>query len=140
MNAYAKPLPQITDLSAPFWQGLQEGRLRVQQCRACGHRQHPPQPGCRKCWRDDLEWVSHPDTGEVYTYSVCYWAAQSAFKTDVPYVVAIIDLPDGVRISTNIVDCDPASVRIGMLVRAVYEPVTGDVTLLKFKPVQGSAP
>jgi uncharacterized protein len=137
MVAYTKPLPTPTPLSAPFWDGLRAREIRVQKCSNCGHLQHPPQPACVQCWQAELVWSRLPSEGTVYSYSVCHWPTIAAFRSDAPYVVAIVDLPGGVRINTNIVDCQLSDLHVGMPVEAVFDDVTDQITLLKYAPCGG---
>lgn len=134
MEAYAKPLPRPSALSRPFWDGARRSEIRVQQCRACGHREHPPRPVCPACWSAGLDWVSCEGRGEVYSYTVCHRATIPAFKGDTPYIIAIVELPGGVRLTSNIVDCPLDRIAIGLKVQAVFDKVTDEFTLIKFRP------
>lgn len=134
MNAYTKPLPQPTALSTPFWEGARHNEIRVQKCKACGHAQHPPRPLCGECWSGDLEWISCGGKGRVFSYTVCRWPTIASFKGAAPYIIAIVELPEGVRLTTNIVDCPLDRIRIDLDVQAVFEKATDDVTLIKFRP------
>ncbi|MFB9263534.1 Zn-ribbon domain-containing OB-fold protein [Bradyrhizobium erythrophlei] len=134
MEAYSKPLPQPSALSLPFWEGAKHSEIRVQKCRACGHMEHPPRPLCTACWSPDLEWVSCGLDGEVYSYTVCHWATMKEYKNDTPYIIAIVQLSGGVRLTTNIVGCDPDRISVGLKVKAVFEKVADQFTLIKFRP------
>ena len=72
--------------------------------------------------------------GQVFSYTVCRWPTIASFKSDAPYIIAIVELPEGVRLTTNIVDCPLDRIRIGLEVQAVFEKATDDVTLIKFRP------
>jgi len=135
MNVYAKPLPRPTALSRPFWNGARQSEIKVQRCRACGHMEHPPRVQCTACWSDALEWINSAQEGVVYSYTVCHWPTMPEFKSDAPYIVAIVQLPEGIRLSSNIIDCPLDRIAVGLKVRAVFEKATDDVTLIKFKPV-----
>src|SRR5215207_9264433 len=104
------PLPHATEISAPFWAGCTREELMVQRCADCGAFVHIPEPCCTRCASFDLEWVRSSGRGTVYSYSVVWRPQQPAFE--VPYVVAIVDLDEGWKILTNIIDCDPAAVRV----------------------------
>jgi uncharacterized protein len=134
MIAYLKPLPQPTALSTPFWEGARKNQIRVQKCQTCGHSQHPPRPLCGECWSDDLQWIACGGKGSVFSYTVCHWPTIASFKGDAPYIIAIVELPEGVRLTTNIVDCPPDRIKIGLDVQVVFEKATDDVTLIKFRP------
>ena len=83
---------------------------------------------------EDLEWVSVSGRGTVYTFTIVRRAMIPAFQAEVPYVFAIVELEEGPRLATNIVRCDPESVRVDMPVKAHYDDVTEEISLLKFEP------
>ncbi len=132
-TASAKPQPRPTRDSAPFWEGLAAGELRLQRCKPCGALQHPPGPVCRECWSDVIEWTTAGGAGTIYSYTVVHRTTTPGFAADTPYIVAIVALAVGPRMTTNIVDCAIDSVRIGMPVRAVFD-TSGPSALLKFAP------
>lgn len=131
---YPKPLPRATLISKPFWDGLREEKLLVQRCRACGRLQHYPRPHCIGCLSTDIDWVQASGRGTVYSYTVVRRAAHPAFAADVPYIFAVIELEEGPHVAGNVVDAPLEAVRIGMPVTAVFDHVTPDVTLLKWRP------
>lgn len=131
---YEKPLPRPTLISKPFWDGLREEKLLVQRCRSCGRLQHYPRPHCVVCLSQELDWAEASGRGTVYSYTVVRRAAHPAFAPDVPYVFAVIELAEGPHLSGNVVGISPEAVRIGMPVVAVYDHVTPEVTLLKWRP------
>lgn len=132
---YKKPLPRIDAESKGFWEACQRHELYVQQCRACGARRYYPRALCPTCLSDDTDWVLSSGRGTVYTYTVTYQNQAAGFRDELPYVLAYVELTDGVRMLTNIVGCDPKGVTIGMPVEVTFEDVTPEVTLPKFKPV-----
>ena len=129
-----RPAPEITSHAAPFWAAAREGRLVVQHCTACGQHQHYPRPWCTNCLSEAVEFVDSPGVGTIYTFTVIRRAPLPAFAARVPYVLAFVDLDEGVRIVTNIVDCDPDSVRIGQRVRATFEMIDDESTVVLFAP------
>ena len=134
MENYNKPLPKPTALTAPFWQAAHEGRLELQHCSQCNNIQHYPRRVCSNCWSEEIEWKQCSGNGSVYSYSICRFPSFPSFKEDVPYVVAMVELEEGVMMTTNIIDCPVADVHIGMKVEAVFDQVTDDYTLVKFRP------
>ena len=138
MEKYEKPVPEPDPATRSFWEGAKQNKLLVQHCRDCGAYQFYPQAHCRGCLSDRLDWVESKGTGSVYSYSVVHRAPSSAFERDVPYTVALIDLPEGCRMLSNVVDVDPQDVRIGMQVEVVFEEITPDISLPKFRPIQGA--
>jgi uncharacterized OB-fold protein len=130
-----RPAPEITGHAAPFWAAAREGRLVIQHCPACGHFQHYPRPWCTSCLHEEPEFVESSGEGTIYTFTVIRRSAVPAFAARVPYVLAFVDLDEGVRLVTNIVECDPDSVCIGQRVRARFEPIDDEHTVVLFAPV-----
>lgn len=126
------PLPTPTPLSEPYWDACRRGELVVQRCRACDEYVFIPQPVCTKCFSADLEWLPSSGRGTVYSYTVVWRPQLPAF--DVPYVIAIVEMDEGWYTFTNIVDCPPDDVRVGMPVRVHFQPMSDDITLPMFKP------
>lgn len=116
-----KPIPEANADTRPFWDACNRGELQVQQCRACGHRQFYPRGLCQRCKSEDLAWQPAEPRGHVYSFTIVHRAPTLAFRADVPYVIALVDLEAGVRMMMNVVNCDPESVAIGMPVNIVFE-------------------
>ena len=134
MENYSKPLPEPTATSAPFWQAAHQGRLELQYCGKCDSFQYYPRAICANCWNEAIEWRRCSGRATVYSYSICNTPGLPSFKGDAPYVVAVVELEEGVRMTTNIVGCAAIDVSIGMQVEAVFERVTEEHTLIKFCP------
>lgn len=128
-----KPLPEIDADSALFWRGTMEKRLMLPHCTNCGHAHFPPRALCPYCHGDGLEWKRASGEGTIYSYTIARRAAGPAFEDDVPYVVALIDLPEGVRMMSNVVTDDVEKVAIGAAVRVVFERASDEITLPKFE-------
>ncbi len=133
-DKYAKPLPRLDEESKGFWEACQRHELYVQKCRACGALRYYPRALCPACLANDTEWVRCSGRGSVYTYTVTYQNQSPGFRDELPYVLAYVELEEGVRILSNIVDCDPSAVAIGMAVEVTFVDVSAQVTLPKFKP------
>lgn len=131
---YSKPLPRPTLISKPFWDGLRVEKLLVQRCRSCRRLQHYPRPHCIVCLSQELEWAEMSGRGTVYSFTIVRRAAHPAFAADVPYVLAVIELDEGPHMTGNVVGIPAEEVRIGLPVTAVFEHVTPEVTLLKWRP------
>ena len=129
---WMRPLPTPTETSRPFWDGCREHRLRIQHCLSCGGYVFLPQEFCRNCLGTALEWVDAAGTGRVVTFTVVWRPQTPAFE--VPYVIAVVELDEGVDLLTNLTDVEPADVSIGMPVVVRFEPV-GDMVLPFFAPV-----
>ena len=132
--SYDKPLPHITALARPFWQGTHEHELRLQRCRACGSFQFPPQVLCRACLAEEQDWTSTSGKATVYSFVVQHRPATPAFVDDVPYVVAVVELEEGPLLLTNIVECAPDEVTVGMAVEVTFVDATDEITLYPFRP------
>jgi len=132
---YAKPLPRIDEESKGFWEGCQRHQLYVQKCRDCGVFRYYPRALCPRCLSGKIEWVLSSGKGTVYTFTVTYQNQAPGFRDSLPYVMAYVELEEGVRLLTNVVDCPPEQVKIGMPVEVTFDDVTPEVTLPKFKPV-----
>lgn len=129
-----KPLPEPSTLTEPFWQGLRRREVRIQRCGECRRYVFYPRALCPYCLSETLEWVRASGKGRVYSYTIVRRAMHPAFQPAVPYVFAIIELEEGVRLPSNVINCRPEDVRVDMRVKAVYDDVTSDITLLKFEP------
>ena len=137
---YKKPLPTPTSLSRPFWEAAKQHRLTFQRCRLCGTHVFYPRDICPgpECFGvGSMEWVEASGRGWIYSYTISYQPAHPGFVPDVPYVFAIVQLEEGVRMNTNIVGIEHAGLRIGMPVAVVWDDVTPEVTLPKFGPAGG---
>lgn len=132
---YEKPLPTIDPESRPYWDALKQHRLMLKHCRDCQRHHFYPRELCPHCHSDALEWAQAAGTGCIYSYTVARRPAGPAYKSDTPYVVAIVELDEGARMMTNIVTADVEAVRIGQRVMVRFEDVTAEVTLPKFRLV-----
>lgn len=123
----------------PFWLAAREHRLAVPRCAHCGTFRFPPGPFCHACQHQDVEQIEVPGTGTVYTYTVARHGVVPVLADYVPYVVGVIDLDDapGIRMIANIVESDPAAVRIGSRVELVWDDVTDEVTIPRFRLTGG---
>lgn len=133
MEIVQRPLPQPTRITQPYWDAAKESRLVIQQCGCCRTRQFYPREFCTACLSDRLEWIESAGQGTVYTYTVNRRPSNAALSEKVPYVVAIIDLDEGVRMMANILDCSCDAVRIGARVRVCFERISADTSLPQFR-------
>jgi uncharacterized OB-fold protein len=127
----AKPLPIPDSDTRQFWTAASQGRLSIQRCEDCGTHVFYPRLVCPHCCSDRLAWKDASGKGRVYSYTVVE-RSPGAFKDMVPYVVALVDLDEGVRMMSRIRTDDPYSVRIGMPVEVEFDPVSEDVALPVF--------
>ena len=131
---YAKPLPHIDEEMRPWWEAAQRHELYIQKCRDCGDLRFHPRALCTSCMSSRVEWIKCSGRGKIYTYTVTNQNGSAGFRDSLPYVLAWVELEEGVRMLTNIVECPPAQVKIDQAVEAVFDDVTPEVTLVKFKP------
>jgi len=132
----AKPfrlLPRVTPENEHFWRGGEHGELRFLRCRECGYWLHPPGPVCPIELSRDLEVAAASGRATVHTFTVNHHPWIPGY--DPPYVVAIVELPEqeGLRLTTNLVNCEPDDVTIGMPVRVLFDH-HDDVWLPLFEP------
>lgn len=127
-------LPAPDESTEPYWAATKEGKLLLKRCGACGRHHFYPRPFCPHCWSEDVDWVEASGRGSVYTFSVVRVNDLPPFGERVPYVTAIVDLDEGPRLMTNIVDCEPEDVSIGMPVEVTFREQTEDFTLAQFRP------
>lgn len=127
-------LPQPTDLSRPFWEAARRHELLIQRCSGCAHYVFYPRYNCPHCGGRELVWAKVSGRGKVYTYTVARRPTHPAFADRVPYVIAIVELEEGPRMTTNIVDCEPDAVRIDMPVEVTFRDVSDEVSLVMFRP------
>jgi uncharacterized OB-fold protein len=134
MSKYNKPLPVASPDSQPFWDGCKKHELLIPRCQRCGSYHFFPRFFCPKCLSTDLEWSKSGGRGTIYTFTIIDRAGMAAFEEDVPYILALVQLEEGVRMMSNIVQCRPEEIAIGMNVQVFFDDVTEEITLPKFRP------
>jgi uncharacterized protein len=135
-RAPQKPLPVADPVTKPFWDSVRNQAMQMQCCNSCGKFIFYPRGLCPHCMSNDLAWKPVSGKGELHAFTIVHRHANPAFHGDVPFVVALIELEEGVRMMSNLVGvaADPAEVKVGMPVEVVYEVATDEVTLPKFRP------
>lgn len=129
---HGMPLP-LPDLDTqPFWEGCGESKFLVPRCGACGATRWPPGPMCPECQSMETEWIESTGRGTVYSWVVATHPVAEVLVDQVPYVVGLIDLEEGVRVIGNVLGCAPEEVEAGMPVELFFEQVE-DVRLPNFK-------
>ena len=131
---YQKPLPAISSVNKPFWDALKNRELKMQKCDACGRVWYPPSPLCPQCWSRKLTWTRLSGRGRVNSWVVFHQSYFRGFDNELPYNVAEVELDEGPRILTNVVGAKSDELRAGMRVEIVFDDVTPEITLAKFKP------
>jgi uncharacterized protein len=131
---YVKPLPSPSPDSRPFWEAAKHHELCLQHCGACDLFIYYPRHVCPRCLGTAVAWRRVSGRGTVYSFTIVRRTTNKPFSADVPYVLAIVALAEGPRMTTNIVGCAPGAVRCGMEVEVCFDDVTPEVTLVKFQP------
>jgi uncharacterized protein len=132
--------PVRTDLPTPdpsteaYWQAASGGTLLIKRCDACGRHHFYPRPFCPHCWSDRVDWVAASGRATLYTYSVVRTNGLPPFADRVPYVAAIVELEEGPRMMTNVIDFDEDDLRIGMDLTLAWRPLEGELTAPVFRP------
>ncbi len=126
------PVPLEDGDSRPFWEGVAQHKLLIQHCAACQQFVFYPRSLCPHCFSDTLSWVEAQGTGTVYSYTVVH-RAFGPFAGQVPFVVALVELTEGVRMMTRITGSEPAAVRIGLPVQVTFVEADAGVTLPYFQ-------
>ncbi len=132
MSEYAKPLPKPSPTSRPFWEAARKHELKLQRCGACRAFVYYPRDRCPHCFSDKLAWERTSGRGKLYSYTVVRRPSSRAFA-DAPYVLAIVELEEGVKLTTNVV-APLEKLKVDMPVEVFFDDVTPEHTLVKFKP------
>jgi uncharacterized OB-fold protein len=137
MAEYSRPLPVPDGDTKPYWDAAREHRLVIQRCQDCHESIFYPRSVCPQCMSDRIDWIEASGKGTIYSFTVVH-RAPAQFADSAPYVVALVDLAEGVRLMTNIVCCDPTAVRIGAAVEVEFDEVTPEIALPKFHLAAGN--
>jgi uncharacterized OB-fold protein len=132
---YGKPLPILEGLHGEFYNFCKQHELRFQRCTNCNTWRHTPREICADCASWDWEWAQSSGKGRVFTWTTVERALHPDFVDSVPRAPAIIELEEGVRILSNVVDCSPYELEIDMAVEVCFDDVTDEVTLPRFRRV-----
>ncbi len=130
-----KPLPETQPWSERFWERTKQGKLLVQVCKDCNARIFYPRKACPKCWSRNLDWIEASGKATIFTFSTAYSMVEPKFMDELPYTIAYVDLDEGVRMMTRIVECEPQQISFGMKVEVVFHE-RGDFMLPYFRPVK----
>jgi uncharacterized OB-fold protein len=135
MTDYTKPVVVPSEDSGPFWAAAKGHKLSLQKCGTCGSFRFPPSPLCPECTAMGGEWTELSGRGKVSSFVVFHRAYHKSFEGDLPYAVALIELDEGPRLISSVVGTPPDQLRCDMPVMVVFDDVTPDCTLPKFKAV-----
>jgi len=130
---HQRPRPEPTRFTEPFWEGLRAGELRIQRCLECAHWRWTPQLACPKCWSERYEWVPSQGRGELYSYTVVHRSIDPE-RFAAPYVLAVVRLDEGPHLLTNLVECTPDVIEVGMRVVVRFERLDDEFNVYPFAP------
>ena len=135
-DAYQGPLPVKQPESDFYWEKAQAHELWLRRCNACEHAYFYPRDFCPDCGSRDVSWVRASGRGTLHTFAIVHRAPVPAFRDRVPFVVAMVDLEEGGRIPTNLVDVepDPEHIKVGMAVEVAFLDLTDEISLPVFRP------
>jgi uncharacterized protein len=128
----ARPLPAIDDVNREYWEGCARHELLAQRCDRCERLRFPPRPMCPHCSSLGSLWTRLSGEARVVTWTICHPPVLPAFESQVPYAVVLVELAEGLRMISSLVDCPPEEIQAGMAVDVVFDAVSDDVTLPRF--------
>ena len=133
---YTKPVPVPQGESDYYWEKAKAHELWLRNCDDCDQAYFYPRDICPHCFSRNTSWIQASGKGTLHTFAIVHRAPTPAFRDDAPFVVAMVDLEEGARMPTNLVEVepDPANITIGMAVEVVFEDITDEIALPKFKP------
>jgi uncharacterized OB-fold protein len=130
------PTPVADEASAPFFEGAATGRLMLMRCAGCGTHRYPSRDRCDVCWSTETEWVEATGRATLHSWVVFHQVYHPAFADRIPYNVAVVELEEGPRITTNIVGCDLHDLKASMKLNVMFEEVAKSMALAKFRPAR----
>ena len=131
--SYMKPLPEPSQDTAPYWDALRLGKLRLQCCADCGRVRHYPRPVCPSCYSMNAIWKESPGRGTVHSWTMAHHAFHPGFKGELPYALVTVELEEGVRMQSQFRG-KPETLKLGLPVKVAFEIATKDLTLPVFVP------
>jgi uncharacterized OB-fold protein len=134
MSDLAPPMPHPTPITEPFWNGLVDHKVMLQQCSDCDSWVFYPRSHCSTCLSPNLTWKEVSGEGEIYSYTIAHRPTAPQFRGQEPQWIAVVELAEGVRLNSVIVNANEADLKVGLKVRPYFESDLGDRTLLHFQP------
>ncbi len=128
-----RPLPEITPLTEPFWAAARAHRLDIQRCDDCGAYRFPPEAGCSACSSTNAGWVPVSGRASLYTWTAAYPPLLPYFEERAPWPIAVVQLEEGPRMTTNLAGVPFEEYEFGMALQADFKELTDDVTLVVFR-------
>lgn len=134
MSTLPNPAPTVTQANAAFWAATAEGRFQLQRCNECDTVLWFPRRHCPSCWTENVSTFDASGKGVIYSFTVIRKGAM-LYKDAGPFVVAYVELAEGPRVMTNIVECDVETIAVGMPVEVVFHDTGQGNALYRFRPV-----
>jgi uncharacterized OB-fold protein len=134
-----RPLPYpITPEARPYWEGARAGKLMIPKCGACGRAFMYPRVLCPFCSSREIAWIQASGRGRLYSFEIAHQILNKAFRVQTPLVLAMVELEEGPRLLTNLVNVEPspAALTCDMPVEVVFETLTDEITLPMFQPAR----
>ncbi|MFQ5667946.1 MAG: Zn-ribbon domain-containing OB-fold protein [Candidatus Binatia bacterium] len=135
-KCYAKPLPVMDGLTKEFYAWCKRHELRLQRCCDCRTWRHVPREMCAACGSWQWEWATSSGRGKVFTWTVVVRSLHPAFHADCPYAAVVVEMEEAVRLVSHVVDCPLDALAIDMPVEVVFDDVTPEITLPKFRRIR----
>ena len=129
-----KPIPRPSPTTRPFWDGLNERKVQIQRCDGCDSWVFYPRTRCPSCLSDLLVWREVSGQGVLYTYTLARQPTAPHFADETPQQLAVVELDEGVRMTSTLVNVDPSDIVIGMRLRPYFDQVSEAITLLRYQP------
>ena len=124
-----RPVPEPTIDSKPYWDGLKERRLMLQQCGNCGLVRHYPRPMCAVCHSLEVRWIESSRQGRLYAWTEVHHPFVPALRDEIPYVMATVDLEEGVRLQCQMLGADADALRLDLPLEIVFREVQDGLVL-----------
>ncbi len=128
-----RPLPDVTGEARVFWEACARHELLLQRCAACGRFQFYPRALCAGCWSSELIWEASAGLGSIYSFTTVYRAPTPVFAQMTPYVIALVELDEGVRVLSHVVGSPAEAVQIDARVKVAFDDLTDAVSLPVFE-------
>ena len=128
-------IPQPTPETQHYWNGATRGELLLQTCNSCSHTYFPPRPFCPECGSRDVQVIKASGKGRLYSYIINHMKAPGY---EPPFAVAVVELEEGPRIMTNILECEPTpeALQLDMPLEVTFEKLSDKISLPQFKPAK----
>ena len=139
MDELLRPLPSpITPEAQPYWDGARQGKLMIPKCRACGKAFFHPRVLCPFCSSRDIAWIQASGRGKLHSFAIAHQILNKAFKLKPPVILAMVELDEGPRLLTNLVnaEADPAKLRCDAPVEVLFEKQSDQISLPVFQPAK----